>query len=50
MVSDFLTRLPEIDAVVKAGVPAERIYTDKKSGVTVDRAGLKGAAGLRPVR
>jgi len=30
VVSDFLTRLPEIDAVVKAGVPTERIYTDKK--------------------
>jgi len=35
----------QIDAVVQAGVPAERIYTDKKSGVTVDRAGLKELLG-----
>jgi len=35
----------QIDAVVKAGVPAERIYTDKKSGVTIDRAGLKELLG-----
>jgi len=35
----------QIDAVVQAGVPTERIYTDKKSGVTVDRAGLKELLG-----
>jgi len=31
----------QIDALTTAGVPAERIYLDKKSGATVDRPGLR---------
>ena len=33
----------QIDALTQAGVPAERIYLDKKSGATVDRPGLRTA-------
>jgi len=33
----------QIDALTQAGVPAERIYLDKKSGATVDRPGLRAA-------
>jgi len=33
----------QIDALTVAGVPAERIYLDKKSGATVDRPGLRAA-------
>jgi DNA invertase Pin-like site-specific DNA recombinase len=33
----------QIDALTTAGVPAERIYLDKKSGATVDRPGLRAA-------
>ncbi|MDP1848457.1 MAG: recombinase family protein [Solirubrobacteraceae bacterium] len=31
----------QIDALTAAGVPADRIYLDKKSGATVDRPGLR---------
>ena len=31
----------QIDALTTAGIPAERIYLDKKSGSTTDRPGLK---------
>jgi len=31
----------QVDALVAAGVPAERIYVDKKSGATTDRPGLR---------
>jgi len=30
----------QLDALTAAGIPFERIYTDKKTGVTVDRPGL----------
>jgi predicted site-specific integrase-resolvase len=30
----------QIDALTATGIPAERIYLDKKSGSTVDRPGL----------
>nr|WP_268907965.1 recombinase family protein [Catenulispora pinistramenti] len=30
----------QLDALGAAGIPAERIYTDKKTGATVDREGL----------
>lgn len=33
----------QIDALMQAGVAAERIYLDKKSGATVDRPGLRAA-------
>lgn len=33
----------QIDALTAAGVPAQRIYLDKKSGATVDRPGLRAA-------
>ena len=32
----------QLDALAGAGIPAERIYTDKKTGTTVDRPGLTG--------
>jgi DNA invertase Pin-like site-specific DNA recombinase len=31
----------QIDALTEAGIPAERIYLDKKSGSTTDRPGLR---------
>ncbi len=31
----------QIDALTAAGIPAERIYLDKKSGATTDRPGLR---------
>jgi DNA invertase Pin-like site-specific DNA recombinase len=31
----------QIDALAGAGIPAERIYLDKKSGATTDRPGLR---------
>jgi DNA invertase Pin-like site-specific DNA recombinase len=31
----------QIDALTAVGVPAQRIYVDKKSGATIDRPGLK---------
>jgi len=31
----------QIDALSAAGIPAERIYLDKKSGATTDRPGLR---------
>lgn len=33
----------QVDALHQAGIPAERIYLDKKSGATNDRPGLKAA-------
>ncbi|MDQ6807230.1 MAG: recombinase family protein, partial [Actinomycetota bacterium] len=33
----------QIDALTAVGVPAERIYLDKKSGATIDRPGLRAA-------
>ncbi len=33
----------QIDALVAVGIPAERIYLDKKSGATADRPGLHAA-------
>lgn len=33
----------QVDALHQAGIPAERIYLDKKSGATTDRPGLKAA-------
>jgi len=33
----------QIDALTAAGIPAERIYRDKKSGATIDRPGLRAA-------
>jgi len=31
----------QVDALTTAGIPAERIYLDRKSGATVDRPGLR---------
>jgi DNA invertase Pin-like site-specific DNA recombinase len=31
----------QIDVLTATGIPAERIYFDKKSGSTVDRPGLR---------
>jgi len=31
----------QIEALADAGIARERIYVDKKSGVTVDRPGLR---------
>jgi DNA invertase Pin-like site-specific DNA recombinase len=31
----------QVDALTAAGIPPERIYVDKKSGVTTDRPGLR---------
>jgi DNA invertase Pin-like site-specific DNA recombinase len=31
----------QVDALTRAGVPAERIYLDRKSGATTDRPGLR---------
>ncbi len=31
----------QVDALTTAGIPAERIYLDKKSGATTDRPGLR---------
>lgn len=33
----------QVDALQQAGISAERIYLDKKSGATTDRPGLKAA-------
>lgn len=33
----------QVDALAALGIPAERIYLDKKSGATVDRPGLRAA-------
>ncbi len=33
----------QVDALTAAGIPAERIYLDKKSGATTDRPGLRAA-------
>src|ERR1035441_3457379 len=30
----------QLDALTAAGIPDERIYTDKKTGTTIDREGL----------
>ncbi len=35
----------QVDALSAAGVPAERIYLDKKSGATTDRPGLRLVLG-----
>jgi predicted site-specific integrase-resolvase len=35
----------QIDALTAVGIPAERIYLDKKSGATVDRPGLRALLG-----
>jgi DNA invertase Pin-like site-specific DNA recombinase len=35
----------QIDALTVVGIPAERIYLDKKSGATVDRSGLRTLLG-----
>ncbi len=35
----------QIDALTTAGIPAERIYLDKKSGGTTDRPGLRSVLG-----
>ena len=35
----------QIDALTATGIPAERIYLDKKSGSTVDRPGLREVIG-----
>ena len=35
----------QIDALTAVGIPAERIYLDKKSGATVDRPGLRALRG-----
>lgn len=35
----------QIDALKATGIPAERIYLDKKSGATVDRPGLRAVIG-----
>lgn len=35
----------QIDALTSAGIPAARIYVDKKSGATTDRPGLKALLG-----
>jgi len=32
---------PPVDALTTAGIPAKRIYLDKKSGATTDRPGLR---------
>ncbi len=31
----------QVDALVRAGVPAERVFLDKKSGATTERPGLR---------
>jgi len=31
----------QVDALSAVGIPAERIYLDKKSGATTDRPGLR---------
>jgi len=36
----------QVDALTAAGVPAERIYLDKKSGATTDRPGLRLVLGM----
>ena len=33
----------QVDALQQAGIAPERIFLDKKSGATTDRAGLKAA-------
>jgi DNA invertase Pin-like site-specific DNA recombinase len=39
----------QIDALTQVGIPVERVYVDKKLGVTVDRPGLRAAIdGARP--
>ncbi|WP_328996112.1 recombinase family protein [Kribbella sp. NBC_01245] len=35
----------QLDALSAAGIPVERIYTDKKTGTTIDRRGLTEALG-----
>lgn len=35
----------QIDALEREGIPAERIYVDKKSGATTDRPGLRAVFG-----
>ncbi len=32
---------PQVDALTTAGIPAKRIYLDKKSGATTERPGLR---------
>lgn len=32
----------QLEAMAAAGIPVERIFTDKKTGVTVEREGLAG--------
>jgi DNA invertase Pin-like site-specific DNA recombinase len=33
----------QVDALGQVGIPADRIYVDKKSGTTIDRPGLRAA-------
>ncbi len=35
----------QLDALGKVGIPAERIYLDKRSGATSDRPGLRALLG-----
>ncbi len=35
----------QVDALTAAGIPAERIYLDKKSGARTDRPGLRSVVG-----
>lgn len=35
----------QLDALTAAGIPAERIYVDKKTGTTIDREGLAALLG-----
>jgi DNA invertase Pin-like site-specific DNA recombinase len=35
----------QLDALTAAGIPAERIHTDKKTGTTIDRDGLTALLG-----
>jgi DNA invertase Pin-like site-specific DNA recombinase len=35
----------QLDALTKHGIPSERIYADKKTGATIDRAGFTELLG-----
>ena len=38
----------QVDALTRAGIPAERMYLDRKSGATIDRPGLHAVLGYAP--
>ena len=40
----------QLDALAAAGIPDERIWTDKKTGATAERDGLKQLLAYAPAR